>query len=183
VARPLLGLDALEPLSQEIDHPDHTDATPRARGWLLVRHLAAPGLAIVPFALLGAAMVTAVEPGQAAAAFGLAVPVALAGAAGAVVSVVRDAPDPIAAPTSTAVPPEFAGFTTTMRLLWPIALSTLGALPILAMREWPSAGAAVRTVVGAALLIGVITWWVRRRDEWRRKVQAFLAEGRAARVR
>ena len=50
----LLGLDAVEPLSQEIDHPDHTDAVPRARGWLLAHHVAAPAVALVPFAMLGA---------------------------------------------------------------------------------------------------------------------------------
>jgi len=180
VALHLLGLDAVEPLSQEIDHPDHTDATPRPRGWLLVRHLAAPAVALVPFAMLAAAVVAAVEPERAIAAFALAVPVTLAGAAGAVVSVVRDAPDPVAAPASTAVPPEFAGFTTTMRVLWPLALSTLGALPVLAMRESPTAGTGGRSAVGAILFVAVVVWWVRRRDAWRRKVRSFLEEGRAA---
>ena len=100
----LLGLDAIEPLSQEIDHPDVTDGVPRPRGWVLVRHLAAPIVVLIPFALIGAATVTVAEPGSAAAAFALAVPVTLAGACGSVVSVVRDAADPLQAPSS-AMPP------------------------------------------------------------------------------
>ena len=61
VALYLLGLDAVEPLSQEIDHPDHTDGVPRARGWLMAHHLAAPAVALVPFALIGAATVIVVR--------------------------------------------------------------------------------------------------------------------------
>ncbi len=53
----LVGLDAVEPLSQEIDHPDVADGVPRQRGWVLVRHLVAPALAVAPFALVGAATV------------------------------------------------------------------------------------------------------------------------------
>ena len=92
VALYLLGLDAIEPLSQEIDHPDYSDATPQKRGWLHVRHFAAPAVALVPFALVGAATVALVEPDHALAALALAVPVTWAGATGSIVSVVRDAP-------------------------------------------------------------------------------------------
>lgn len=175
----LFGLDAVEPLSQEIDHPDRTDAVPRERGWLLVNHLVAPGLASVPFALLAGAVVTLADPGDAVAAFGLAVPVALGGIAGAVVGVVRDAPDPLAAPTSNAMPPEMAGFATTVRLLWPLAISVLGTLPMLMVVALPTAGSAVRATVASLLLVAATAWWVRRRDEWRRTVRRFLEEGRA----
>jgi hypothetical protein len=176
----LLGLDAIEPLSQEIDHPDHTDATPRPRGWVLAHHLAAPAVAVVPFALLGAAVVAAVQPEHALAALALAIPVALGGVAGAVISVVRDAPDPLAAPVSTAVPPEFAGFTSTMRLLWPVAVSVLGVLPVLFAAKDPTAATALRASLGSLLLVAAVVWWVRRRDEWRQRWQGFLDEGRAA---
>lgn len=178
----LLGLDAIEPLSQEIDHPDHTDAAPRTRGWILLRHLAAPALGVVPFALLGAAVVAVAEPDHAAAAFGLAVPVAWGGVAGAVVSVVRDAPDPLAAPASTAVPPEFAGFTSALRLLWPLAISVAGVAPVVLLAEAgaPTAGDVVRGGVASLLLVTVVGWWVRRRDEWRRRWRSFLEEGQAA---
>jgi hypothetical protein len=182
VALYLLGLDAVEPLSQEIDHPDHTDALPRPRGWLLAHHLAAPALIVVPFALLGAATVTAGRPRAWAAAFALCVPLTCVGVGGAVVSIVRDAPDPLAPPVaaSAAVPPEFAGFTSTIRLLWPIAVSTVAGLAVLAVREMPTVGTVVRMVVAAGLLTAAIVWWVRRRDEWRAKWRNLLAEGRTA---
>ena len=91
IALYLLGLDAVEPLSQEIDHPDHTDAVPLPRGWLLVNLLLVPAVAIVPFALLGAATVIVAEPDAWAYVLALCVPVTLVGICGAIVSIVRDA--------------------------------------------------------------------------------------------
>jgi hypothetical protein len=95
------------------------------------------------------------------------------------VSIVRDAPDPLApSASSAAVPPEFAGFTSTLRLLWPIAVSAVSALAVVAMRELPTVGTAVRSAVGLALLVAVTLWWVRRRDDWRQKWRSFLEAGR-----
>jgi Family of unknown function (DUF6297) len=180
VALYLLGLDAVEPLAQEIDHPDHTDGFPRPRGWVLARHVAAPAIALVPFAAVAAAVVVVARPEDWAGAVALAVPVTLAGVCGAVVSIVRDAPDPLAPTPSAAVPPEFAGFTNTLRLLWPVALSTVATLPIVAMREQPSDGTAVRSVAATALVVIAVVWWVRRRDDWRARWRAFLDAGRQA---
>ena len=180
VALYLLGLDAVEPLSQEIDHPDHTDAVPRPRGWLMAHHLVAPAVALVPFALLGAASVIVVRPEAWAFALALCLPVTLVGISGSIVSIVRDAPDPLAPPTaaSAAVPPEFAGFTSTLRLLWPIAVSTLAGVMVLGVREIPTIGTVLRMVVASALVVGGTVWWVRRRDEWRKKWRAVLDGGR-----
>ncbi len=80
-----------------------------------------------------------IEPDAAAAAFALALPIALLGMAGAVVSTVRDAPDPVVA-ESAFVPPEFAGFSSAMRVFVPIAISTLGALAVLVAREQAGMG-------------------------------------------
>ena len=178
----LFGLDAVEPLSQEIDHPDHTDGVPIVRGWLLARHVAAPAVAAIPFAVLGAVTVAVLEPGSWAAALALCVPVVWVGVTGAVISIVRDAPDPLQPPTasSAAVPPEFAGFTSTVRLLYPLAISALAGGPVLAAREQPGVGTVVRMLVAAALVLGAVVWWVRRRDEWRVKMREFLEAGRAA---
>jgi hypothetical protein len=179
VAVYLLGLDALEPLSQEIDHPDVADGVPRARGWLLLRHLVAPAVALVPFAIVGAATVSVVEPGAAAAAFALAVPVTLAGAAGSAVSVVRDAADPLAAPTA-AVPPEFAGAGSFIRFAIPVIISTIPMATALAMREFPGPDTAVRMAVLDVLVIAAVASWVRKGDEWRAKFRGFAEAGRGA---
>jgi hypothetical protein len=179
VALYLLGLDAIEPLSQEIDHPDVADGVPRPRGWVLLRHLGAPVAALVPFAIIGAAAIAVAEPAAAAAAFALAVPVTLAGACGSVVSVVRDAADPLQAP-SAAVPPEFAGASAFIRLAVPIVISTIPALTALALREFPEPGTAVRMAVLDALLIAAAATWVRKRDDWREKLRAFTEAGRRA---
>ena len=56
----LLGLEVMEPLSQEVDQPDRTDSLPIERGELLVRHLVAPAVALVPFAVVAAAAAVAV---------------------------------------------------------------------------------------------------------------------------
>lgn len=183
VALYLLGLDAVEPLSQEIDHPDFADATPRTRGWLLVRHFAAPAIALVPFALIGAATVAALEPDHALAAFVLGVPVTWAGAMGAIVSVVRDAPNPVEpSASSAAVPPEFAGFTSSLRLLIPVAVSSVAGLTALFMRESPTVGTGLRMSVLDGLLIAAIGVWVLRRDEWITAWRGFLDAGRKARA-
>ncbi|HWM19285.1 MAG TPA: hypothetical protein VNO51_06340 [Ilumatobacteraceae bacterium] len=170
----LLGLEAVEPLSQEIDQPGLTDGLPIARGSLHVHLLVASAGLLVPFAALGAAVVALIEPDAAAAAFALALPVVLLGMAGAVVSTVRDAPNPVAA-ESPFVPPEMAGFGNAMRVLVPVAVSTLAALPAWAAREEPGSATVVRSIVGIALVVTAIGWWVTRRDRWRTAWQRFVA--------
>ncbi|MFV0306845.1 MAG: hypothetical protein ACK5OX_03770 [Desertimonas sp.] len=180
----LFGLDILEPMSQEIDHPDRTDGFPRPRGWMLVRHLGASAAATVPFALGGAAVVAVAHPDHALVAITLAVPVALGGAAGAVVSIVRDAPDPLGGSitNNAALPPELTGFATTARLALPFVVSVLGTLPMLAGVASPTLSVAARAGVASGLLVAAVVWWVRRRDEWSRKLNGFLEAGRAARA-
>jgi hypothetical protein len=173
----VLGLEAVEPLSQEIDQPGLTDGLPIARGWLHIHLLVAPAGLLVPFAALGAGVVSVFEPDATAASFTLALPVALLGMAGAVVSAVRDAPDPVAA-ESAFVPPEFAGFGDAMRVLIPVAISTLGALPVLVAREQPGSATIARSIVGIALVVAATSWWVTRRDRWRVAWQRFVAGAR-----
>ncbi|HTE61085.1 MAG TPA: hypothetical protein VK631_12100 [Solirubrobacteraceae bacterium] len=181
IALYLLGLDAIEPMSQEIDHPDFADGMPNQRGWLLARHFAAPAIALVPFAVVGAAAIAVIEPAHALAALALALPVTWAGAAGSIVSVVRDAPNPVAPSASAAaVPPEFAGFTSSLRFLVPIVVSSIASLTALAMREDPTAGTAVRMAVLDVLVLAALGVWVLRRDEWSKAWRKLLEGGRKA---
>ncbi|MGK0276573.1 MAG: hypothetical protein ACI9N0_002967 [Ilumatobacter sp.] len=188
----LLGMEAIEPLSQEIDRPDITDGLPIERGQLFAHHLVAPAALLAVAALLGAAAASILEPSQAVAAFAIALPATLAGAIGPVVAAVLDAPTPIAVadtnimgtPRDTEqsfVPPEFAGFSNAFSTFMPIVLTSLGLLPIVAMRADPSAGTAVRAAIGVALVLGMLVRWVQRRDQWGTAIRSFFEAGRAER--
>jgi hypothetical protein len=182
----VLGLEVMEPLSQEIDQPDRTDSLPIERGELLMRHLFAPAIALVPFAAIAAATAVAVLGTSRAIAPAaiLALPTMLAGAAGGVVSIVRDAPDPTSNTTQAFVPPEMAGISSAMRIGLPILVSALAAATVLLVRRAEQlgtsvTGAALRGAVGALLLTFLVGYWVRRRDQWRRKFRQFLSDGQS----
>jgi hypothetical protein len=184
-----VGLESLEPLSQEIDRPDLTDAIPVERGWIYVHHLVASAVLLVAVALVGAAVAVAVDPDLGAMAFAVAVPMVWAGATGAVVVTVLDAPTapspttllgtPRDAETSL-VPPEFTGFSTAVRTLLPIVISAVGTAPVFVARFADDAASVGRSLVGLALFTAFVVLWVRRRDPWGTKVRAFMEEGRAA---
>lgn len=186
----VLGMEAIEPLSQEVDHADRCDLLPVERGDLMLHHLAAPAAMLVPLAVVGA-LVGALASGDAA---GLVVPLLIvavpgvwAAAAGAVVSAVRDAPDPVATvrgPTSIAMP-EVTGLGTALRAVLPPAVSTIGVVMVLFIRSAAESGASVvgaslRAAVGALVLVFLVSQWVRLRDRAHRSTAAFMAEGRAA---
>ncbi|HEY0520778.1 MAG TPA: hypothetical protein VGC84_14890 [Ilumatobacteraceae bacterium] len=182
----LLGLEVMEPLSQEIDQPDRADSLPIERGELLVRHLVAPAVALVPFAVIAAAAAVAVLGTSKAIvpAAILALPTVLAGAGGGVVSIVRDAPDPTSNTTQAFVPPEMAGISSAMRIGLPILISAMAAATVLIVRHaeqlgTSTTGAAIRGAVGAILLALLVSYWVRRRDAWKRKFRQFMSDGQS----
>jgi hypothetical protein len=180
----LLGLEVMEPLSQEVDQPDRTDSLPIERGELLVRHLIAPAVALVPFAAVTALAAVAVLGTRAIApAAILALPTVLAGAGGGVVSIVRDTPDPTKS-TQAFVPPEMAGISSAFRVGLPIVVSALAACTVLLVRHAETLGSstvggALRGAIGASLLVVLITVWVRKRDRWRRKLRQFMSDGQS----
>ena len=189
----IIGLEVMEPLSQEVDQPDRTDSFPIERGELLVRHLVAPAVALLPFAIIAgiAATITLGSIDAIAPVAIFALPNMLAGATGGVVSIVRDAPDPISATGNSAtqsfVPPEMAGFGATVRLLWPIVVSAVGCSMVFALRAAADSGggtgelvgAAIRGAIGSVLLALLVGYWAKVRDRVRRKIKAFMNEGRA----
>jgi hypothetical protein len=185
----LVGLESLEPLSQEVDRPDITDGLPIERGWIFAHHLAASAVLLIAVAVIGATSTVAVDPELGAMAFAVAIPMVWAGALGPVVVTVLDAPT---APSPTTllgtprdaeisfVPPEFAGFSTALRTLLPIAISATGTLPVFVARFTGDASSVGRSVVALGLFTALVVVWVRRRDPWGAKVRAFMEEGRAA---
>jgi hypothetical protein len=185
----LLGLEAMEPLSQEVDQPDRTDSLPIERGELLVRHLIAPAIALIPFAAVTAAAAVAILGTRAIApAAILALPTVVAGAAGGVVSIVRDTPDPASNTQQAFIPPEMAGMASAFRVGLPILVSALAASTILFVRHaetlhTSAIGGAIRGAIGAGLLACLITVWVRKRDRWKRAFRKFMSDGQSYKQR
>jgi Family of unknown function (DUF6297) len=184
----ILGLEVMEPLSQEVDQADRADALPVERGELMARHLAAPMVALLPFAVVAgvAAIITLGGNSNAVVPVAiLAIPTVLGAAMGGVVSIVRDAPDPSSGASQQAfMPPEMVGFTTAIRLAWPIVVSTITTVTVLLPRAaWnggeSAVGAALRAAVGILLVVAFITYWVKVRDRVRQRIRAFMEEGRS----
>ena len=182
----LLGMEALEPLSQEIDQPDRMSSLPHKRGDLLVRHLIVPAVALIPFAAIGVATIALIDgsSGAVAVAAVLAVPTVWMGAAGAAVSIVKDAPD-LGSVTAeqTMLPPEMSGLTTILRTLLPLIVSVIGSVGVLLVRGahtlgQPEVPAAIRAGIGELLLVALTAQWVRKRDDWKLKFKNMMAEGR-----
>ncbi len=184
----LLGMESLEPLSQEIDQPDRMASLPHDRGALLVRHTIVPMIALIPFAAIGVATVAILEPasGSAVVAAILALPMVWLGAGGAVVSIVKDAPDiSSAAVEQTMMPPEVSGLTTILRTLLPLLVSMIAAVGVLLVRAAQTSGAsvtgaAIRVAIGQLMLAALVGLWVRRRDIWAQKFKALMAESKQA---
>lgn len=171
----MLGLELLEPLSQQIDHIDATDVMPVERGSIHVRHLIAPAIVAVPFiivAVVGAVLVPAGDRGGPSVLVALvATTCSMAGGlAGAALNIVAGAPDPVTSATKgLAMPPEVSGMGTIVRAAWPPAVSVVTALSMVAMRttaqrEDVIAATAVRSIIAVGLLLALVTAWVHRRD-------------------
>ncbi len=171
----LLGLDALEPLAQEVDHPTLADSFPVQRGRLGVQHLVQPLLVTAVAGSIGAAVAVAVDPstiGWQVAGLTLvaAVPTAVAGAA---VTVVSD--QPTAAPDAGLAQPEVAGPRLLFRLVWPPLVAVLGFVPLLVARAAVAAGRSpaapeLTIAVPFVVLAALVAAWVRFRDDIHRSM-------------
>lgn len=186
----IVGLDAIEPLSQEIDQPDRTDALPVERGPLHIRLLVVPSIFLIVFLVLGTAMAVVMEPSGTTLSIALMCgPVALlAGVAGATVNVVMGAPDPLSGATSgLAMPPEVTGMTTLLRAAWPVAIASIGSLPILSAR-WAAdngfhvLGSALRSSLGVCIMLGLVGGWVVQRDAIKTWFRNMQTESRGAKA-
>ena len=181
----LAGLDAIEPLSQEIDQSDRADAIPLDRGDLLLRHVAVPAVVAAIVGLIGAA--TAVALNRTAESVELAailfLPAAWCGAAGAIISTAMGAPDPFK--DGQLLPPEVAGMKLAFRTAWPLIVAIIGTLPVVAARRAnvngsPPVPVAAQAAVGALLVAGFIGAWLRYREPARAWWKSFQEEGQQA---
>jgi hypothetical protein len=134
----LAGLEALEPLAQDIDHPDLPAGTPTVPGELRLAHAPVPFVVMLGVALAGwaaAIIVAAISafPLHVAVTVGsaLLLPAALLGLVGAVASVVM-APPPDG---GDFLPAEIAGVKMVLRAVWSPALVVIGLTPLLVARS------------------------------------------------
>jgi hypothetical protein len=171
VALFLAGLDAAEPLGQELDHPTRRDSVPVVPGWLYVRHLPLVAVVGVLTAAIGAVAAVLVDPGPGAWPVALAcvVPAGLGAAASGVVNMVMGAPE-VASTAWNLAPPEAAGMRLVFRTVWPPLLAVGGLVPVLVSRSAlthgrPPAEAAAAGIVPVALAFALVCGWVRLRDD------------------
>lgn len=185
----VIGLDVTEGLAQNLDHDEQRQLVPLPAGLVSSASLIVPALALVPLAGVAVASAGAVAGTFDAVVVGAvaAVPLMWASAAGAVVNVVRGAPDPLArAARVMSMPPEVAGVSTAVQAAWPVLVSIMGAAPLLfvtaALHDGGSLPAAgVRGAVAALLITGTVALWVRRRDDMRSRWRTLVVAGDHAR--
>lgn len=131
----IAALDAIEPLAQEVDHPDRLQGVPVQRGELYLRHLVVPVVVMVLTGLVGLGAAAILDPAPSVVAVGLitVVPVAIAAAAAAAFAVVLGAPKVGGSMTMSF--PEAATIGLIFRQVFPPLLVALAVAPVIAARE------------------------------------------------
>ncbi|MEM9747308.1 MAG: hypothetical protein AAF945_11495 [Actinomycetota bacterium] len=184
----VFGLEAVEPLAQEIDRPGRTDGLPVPRGRLFASLAPTTLVLAIVMSPVGAGAAMVVAPDSIGlVAFAVAPIVAVLGVIGSISSTVGGAA-PIAAvqrtdafgrdrgEVSALAVPEFAGVTQVTSGLVPLVLSAPAVVPVLALRsDVDAASVIVRGALGAALVVAGLLWWIRRRDAWAVATRNFFA--------
>ncbi|MGZ4734314.1 MAG: hypothetical protein ACXVJW_14125 [Acidimicrobiia bacterium] len=131
----IAALDAIEPLAQEVDHPDRVQGVPIERGVIYVRHLAVPVAVMAIAGLIGLAAAAVLDPAPGVLLVGVitVVPVAFAAAAAAAFAVVLGAPKVGSGLTISF--PEAATIGLILRQAFPPLLAALAIAPVIGARE------------------------------------------------
>jgi hypothetical protein len=180
------GLDAVEPLAQDVDHPDRLESMPITGGDLQLRHLPAAVTVMLGICALGVAAAWAVTRQTTlvlTVGGALVAPAAIVAAAAAAMSVIKG---PAASPSTGNffVPPEAAGLQVVYRVAWPPILCIAALLPVLAGREAHKRGYALTGPLlgaeAAVLIVAIfLLLWVR----WQQRVHAALEQSVRGAVR
>ena len=181
----IAGLDSVEPLAQEVDHPSRRDSTPLEPAEIHLRHV--PVAVLTQLAVAAIALAVAMVPGRAQVPLGAGavafLPLALGGLGGALVSVLSSAPS-VGGNWSLA-PPEAQGLRLAFRTVWPPAIAMLGVTPVIFAQRAQEQGLApieggARIVPLVILVFGLVCGWVRVRDEigtwWRAQMEVASAK-------
>ena len=184
----IIGLDVIEPLSQEVDQPNYSDSFPRERCLTMTQHLVVPALMLIPCLFIGtlAAFVARPELSTLVMSFLVGVPAALGGLSGAAINAVKGAPDPVGESNEGLyMPPEVSGMTTVIRAVWPVVVSVVGSLPVVGALSAARNGsdpfaASARLSLGVLLVLSLVPMWVRKRDDihlwWRQMIEGSKAQ-------
>jgi hypothetical protein len=164
------ALDVVEPLAQDLDHPDRRDSYPMDSGDLYLRLLGPSLVVMLGVAALAVAVGVVLAGGRLVAwqvGGVVALPAAAAAVAAAATSVIQG-PPPVAGGSNLFLPPEVAGLRAVIRTVWPPVLATVGLLPLLAARH-PSAGQSAANLAATAdvpvvLLVAAVGAWIRKHD-------------------
>jgi len=173
VALFLAGLEALEPLAQDIDHPDLPASVPVIPGQLRISHAPVPLAVMLVVGLVGwaTAVVAALAgafPVHLALTVGptLVVTGSLLGLVGAVASVVMEPPSG----GGDLLPAEIAGVKMVVRAIWAPAIVLVGLTPIFyaksALRHGMAPGPAALSGAVLPLMAGILgLGWLRYRED------------------
>lgn len=181
----LTGLDALESLAQDLDKPDRMDSYAITRGALILRHLGPPVVMCLVVGAIGVAAAVAMSGGALLAVeVGLVtvIPSALAGLAGALMSLLQGAPAPFSQ-SQALLPPEAVGLTSIIRQVLPPGVALLGTAPLVVGRHpgtLPGPVATTANVVAPVLaVVALVGAWVYYRDRARASFSAAMEEVRS----
>lgn len=153
------GLDAIEPLAQEVDHPTRRDLLPQHPAWLTRRHLVAPtalmvlvSVVAVASALVAARTSVALEVGAV-----MVLPVALVALLSAALTATND---PYAFLLNPSLGYAYTGF--------PFVLAIAGVAPVVVAREaakhgYSAAAAAASSEIALLWISAGVIWALGRR--------------------
>ncbi|MEY2435766.1 MAG: hypothetical protein QOF97_602 [Acidimicrobiaceae bacterium] len=181
IALLIAGLDAVEALAQEVDHPSRQESVPVPSGALHLRQLPVAIVVMVLVATVGAIVGVLVEPSMLAVRVAAIciVPAAVAAVAGGAISTMSGAPS--IGGSWSLLPPEIAGARLVARTAWPPLLAATGTLPVLAAKVGYDHGghattAALAAAGGVIALSTLVFGWIRVREDvhawWRRQMDA-----------
>jgi hypothetical protein len=153
------GLDAIEPLAQEVDHPTRRDLLPRHPAWLTRRHLVAPTALMVLVSVVAVASALVVARSSVVLEVGavMILPVALVALLSAALTATND-------PYAFLLNPSF-GYAYTG---FPFLLAIAGVAPVLAAREAAKHGYSAAAAAGSSEIVllwvsAVVIWALGRR--------------------
>jgi hypothetical protein len=164
----IAGLDAIEGLAQEVDHPDRQDSFPTPDGALHLRHLYAPTVVLAVVVLIGlaaAALVTGQPTLVLQAGAPLLLPAAALATGSAAVSTLRRPPD------AAKLMMDSTGMGLLFHHALPPIIATIGPAASLIVRSelrhdaaTPVLGAAVSAAVNVLFVVALTFGWVRHRE-------------------